>query len=99
MRRPSVSVWAAPSLPRATPESCTARAPPGMRTVSPTSAMVPTAANSVPCFGASRTRSSVPTSTGRVTSIVGKTTVSSRGMRSSEVMKGVRSLSLVTYDR
>ena len=45
-------------------------------------AIVPTVAYSPSWRGTSRTRSSPPTSTGSVTSIVGKTTVSSSGMRS-----------------
>ena len=57
----------------------TARPPPGRRTWSVTSAIVPTFANSPSWRGTSRTRSSSPASTGSVTSIVGKTTVSSRG--------------------
>ena len=85
-RRPAWSVWAAPATPRATPESCTARAPPGRRTLSVTSAMVPTLANALSWRGMSRTRSSSPTSTGSVTSMVGKTTVSSSGTRINEVI-------------
>ena len=57
-------------------------APPGRRTRSATRAIVPTAAYSPSWRGTSRTCSSSPTSIGRVTSIVGKTTVSSRGIRS-----------------
>ena len=51
-----------------------------------TSAIVPTLANSLSCRGIRRTRSSSPTSTGSVTSMVGKTTVSSSGTRINEVI-------------
>ena len=67
------------------PDTVAAWAPPGRRTRSATSATVPTAAKSSSWRGTSRTRSSSPASTGRVTSIVGKTTVSSSGMRRSDV--------------
>ena len=77
---------AAPAMPRATPSSIAPRAPPGRRTRSVTRAIVPTEAYSPSWRGTRRTRSSSPTSTGSVTSIVGKTTVSSRGMRSSVAM-------------
>src|SRR6478735_4637598 len=82
-RRPVESVWAAPAMPRATPSKCAPRAPPGRRTFWATRAIVPTRAYSPSWRGTSSTRSSSPGSTGRVTSIVGKTTVSSRGMRRS----------------
>ena len=89
---------AAPAMPRATPESATARPPPGSRTRSVTSATVPTFANSFSWRGTSRTRSASPTSTGRVTSMVGKTTVSSRGTSSIEVMCVVTSFLLAAYE-
>src|SRR6478609_1184394 len=48
--------------------------------------MVPTFANSPSWRGTSRTRSSSPTRTGSVTSMVGKTTVSSSGTSRSDDM-------------
>ncbi len=75
-----------PATPRATPERATARPPPGRRMWSVTSAIVPTLANSPSWRGTSRTRSSSPTRTGSVTSMVGKTTVSSSGTSRSDVM-------------
>src|SRR4051794_27271551 len=86
MRRPAASVWAAPATPRAAPERATARPPPGRRMWSVTSAIVPTLANSPSWRGTSSTRSSSPTRTGSVTSMVGKTTVSSNGTSRSDVM-------------
>ena len=59
--------------------------PPGSRMRSVTSATVPTFANSPSCSGTSRTRSSSPTSTVRVTFMFGKTTMSSRGTSSRRV--------------
>ena len=65
--------------PRWRPDSDTARAPPGRRTRSTTSATVPTLAKSPSWRGTSSTRSSSPTSSGSVTSMLGKTTMSSSG--------------------
>ena len=64
------------------PASATARPPPGSRMRSVTSATVPTFAYSSSCLGTSSTRSSSPTSTVRVTFMLGKTTRSSRGTSS-----------------
>jgi hypothetical protein len=70
---------AAPAMPRITPERETARPPPGSRTRSVTSRDRADLRELRLVTGTSSTRSSSPTSTGSVTSIVGKTTVSSRG--------------------
>src|SRR4051794_25568261 len=59
--------------------------------------MVPTLANSPSWRGIRRTRSSSPTRTGSVTSMVGKTTVSSSGTSRSEVMACSASLFFATY--
>ena len=80
-RRPCASLVAAPATPRWRPFSATARPPPGSRMRSVTSATVPTFAYSSSCLGTSSTRSSSPTSTVRVTFMLGKTTMSSRGTR------------------
>src|SRR4051794_23758634 len=68
------------------PSSIAPWPPPGRRTRWATVAMVPTLAYSPSWRGTSRTRSSPAVSTGRVTSIVGKTTVSSRGISRREVI-------------
>ena len=78
-RRPRASVSAAPATARWRPLSATAVPPPGSLTVSVTSATVPTLAYSPSCFGTRSTRSSSPTSMVRVTFMLGKTTMSSRG--------------------
>ena len=77
-----VSDEPAPATPRATPAERTARPPPGRRTLLDDRAIVPTGAYSPSWRGTSSTRSSSAASMGSVTSMVGKTTVSSRGMRS-----------------
>src|SRR4051812_19440101 len=66
------------------PSSIAPWPPPGRRTRCATVAMVPTEAYSPSWRGTRRTRSSPAVSTGRGTSIVGKTTVSSSGMRRRE---------------
>ena len=81
-RRPCESLAAAPATPRCSPLRATARPPPGSLMRSVTSATVPTFAYSPSCLGTSRTRSSSPTSTVRVTFMWGKTTMSSRGTSS-----------------
>ena len=89
--RPCASVSAAPAIARWRPFSATAVSPPGSRTVSVTSATVPTLAYSPSCLGTSSTRSSSPTSTVRVTFMLGKTTMSSRGTSKSLLTVGSRS--------
>ena len=85
------SASAAPAMtPRASLSSETPRPPPGRRIVSATLAIVPTLAYCPSCRGTSRTRSSPEASTGRLMSIVGKMTVSSRGMSSSLAMRRSR---------
>ena len=78
--------------------SATARPPPGRRMRSVTSATVPTFAYSSSCLGTSSTRSSSPTSTVRVTFMLGKTTMSSRGTRSRRVEFSV-SLTILAFVR
>src|SRR6266576_1079426 len=80
--RPWESVCAAPITARCRPVRATAVAPPGRRTRSATSATVPTFAYSCSCLGTSKTRSSSPASTARVTVMPGNTTVSSSGTSS-----------------
>ncbi len=89
--RPSGRVSAAPAIPRCSPLRATAWAPPGRRTRSVTSATTPTLAYSPSRLGTRSTRSSSPTSTVRVTFILGKTTMSSRGTSSSLLTTGSRS--------
>ena len=76
----------------------TARPPPGRRMRSVTWATVPTFAYSSSCLGTSSTRSSSPTSTVRVTFMLGKTTMSSRGTRRRRVVFSV-SLTMLAFVR
>src|SRR4051794_13342021 len=84
--RPEGSAPAAPATPRATPSSSAPCTPPGRRMRSDTRATVPTEAYSPSWRGTRSTNSSSPVSTGSVTSMVGKTTVSSRGIRRSRAI-------------
>jgi len=76
----------------------TARPPPGRRIRSVTCATVPTFAYSSSCLGTSSTRSSSPTSTVRVTFMLGKTTMSSRGTSRRRVEFSV-SLTMLSFVR
>ena len=82
----------------AAPAATTARAPPGSRTRSATSATVPTLANSFSCLGTSRTRSSSPASIASVSDMPGKTTTSSSGTSRRRLISW-SSLSVVAYSR
>ena len=84
---PSESVWAAPMTPRCRPLEARRRAPPPRQAdaLGRPRRRCRRLAYSFSCRGTSRTRSSSPTSTVRVTFMPGKTTVSSSGTSSRSV--------------